>query len=54
MAVGMTENPGGTVDAATEEEYMVAGSTPTAAMGPVGTTTGTWTTPEAERTVQMI
>ena len=54
MAEGVTEDPGSTVDVATEEEGMMAVSTPTAAMEPVGTTTGTLTTPEVKMTVQMI
>ena len=50
MAEKTTEDPVGTEDATTEEEEMVAGSTATEAMEPGDMATGTWTTPEPERT----
>ena len=53
MAEEMTENPGGTVDATTAEEDMVAGSTATEAMEAAGTATETWTAPEPGRTAQI-
>ena len=49
----MTGDPGGTADATTEEEDMVAGSMATEATEPGGTATETWTIPEPERTAQM-
>ena len=52
MDEGMTEYPGGTVAATTEEEDMVAESTAIEATEPGSTATGTWTTPEPERTAQ--
>ena len=48
----MTEDPGGTADATTEEEDMFAGSMATEATEPGGTATGTWTIPAPERTAQ--
>ena len=46
------EDPGGTVDALTEEEDMEAGSTATDAMEVANTVAWTMTTPEPERTAQ--
>ena len=50
MAEKMTEDPGGTADATTGGEDMVAWSTLTEAMEAVGTTTGTRTTTGHETT----
>ena len=53
MADEVTEDPGGTVDATTEEGDTVAWSTATEAIYPVDTATETWTTPEAGRTAPL-
>ena len=50
MAGETREDPEDTMDAKTEEEEMVAGSTATEAMEPWDTATGTWATPQPERT----
>ena len=52
MDEGMTEDPGCTADATTEEEDMVPWSMATVATEPGGTTTWTWTIPKHERTAQ--
>ena len=52
MAEETTEDSGGTADATTEEEEMVAWSRATEATEAAGTATGTWTTPETGRTAQ--
>ena len=53
MAEETTEDSGGTADATTDEEEMVAWSTATEATEAAGTATETWTTPEPGRTAQM-
>ena len=53
MAEETSEDPGGTVDATTEEEDIVAWSTPTDATDAAGTAAWTWTTPGPERTAQI-
>ena len=53
MTEETTEDPGGTADATTEEEDMVAWSTQTEATEAAGATTVTRTTPEPGRTAQM-
>ena len=52
MAEGTTEDPGGTADATTEGDDMVAWSTPSEATEGSGTTTETRPTPEPDRTAQ--
>ena len=49
---GMTEDPGGTADATTEEEDVVARSMAVEDAEPGGTATEAWTIPEPARTAQ--
>ena len=53
MAEETTEDPGGTADATTEGEDMVAENTATEATEAVGMTTGTGITQEPERKAQV-